>query len=473
LNHNFISRLHKLFLKLHPFHSLIALILVIAVTAIDSRLSPLFFFLIFIIGGILVCNFFHFSLRESAKRIFLTIFSFNIIITIFIYADLNFNKGGVYFGNDDEDYERYAYEALESGFFEYVTIINYFSKKGYGDSSYYYTALVGAMHGLVLKIGLEPHTINPRFLNSFVMGFIGVVAWLFAHLIGLKERTSQLAGYLIGFWPLFVFHSAIIRRDTVFAFLLFLSMYLFASFLDRRTKNSVVKISLFLFSVISVCLLRYGFWAIYMFLFGILLFIKSFDLKLSTRSFLMVVILFAGLIGSSGSDFFNQNFDRSYFELIDKYNYYVNYQSSSSSGVGASLFKLNSWISIPARLVYGSVYPPPIPQTFFSSNIRWLGTVPWFLFFGVLINICYLTIRKNFLYSFNLKVLVYSFLTFYLVINLISFTETQQLMYFPFAIVIILYGIEKNWEKTKSLINVNFLIGLFFTLLYAGLKVIS
>ena len=110
------------------------------------------------------------------------------------------------------------------------------------------------------------------------MGFIGVVAWLFSHLVGLKERTSQLAGYLIGFWPMFVFHSAIIRRDTAFAFLLFLSMYLFASFLDKRTKNSVVKILLFLFSVISVCLLRYGFWAIYIFLFGILLFIKSFDL---------------------------------------------------------------------------------------------------------------------------------------------------------------------------------------------------
>ena len=220
---------------------------------------------------------------------------------------------------------------------------------------------------------MSPHTLNPRFVNSLLLALIGIVAWRFGVLLGFSNAAALLSGYLSGFWPLLVFHSAMVRRDTIFAFFLFLSIYLSASFLQNKSNIRLSKILVFICSVIIVSFLRYGFWAIYLFLFCYILALWYKDTlnkkNLMLKTCLMLLLIFVAFIGLSNSNFFHQNVNASITQMEFYYSNYSEYRGGySEKGIGSLLFRLPVLISFPARLAYASVTPPPIPTTYFLTK---------------------------------------------------------------------------------------------------------
>jgi hypothetical protein len=398
-------------------------------------------------------------------------------MTIIIYGDLIREKGMPYLGSDDVNYEQYAYDAIDSGSIGYAGSLLYFRTQGRFDGSFYYAAFLAAIHGATQSSGMSSHTLNPRFVNSFFLAFIGIVAWRFGVLLGFSNTAAKLSGYLSGFWPLLVFHSAMVRRDTIFAFFLLLSIYLYASFLQNKSNIRLSKVLVFICSVIIVSLLRYGFWAIYLFLFcGILaLWYKD---TLNKRNYMlktcsMLLLIFVVFVGLIKSDLFHKNVNASVAEMGDQYSHYVERRGRySEKGIGSSLFRLPALVGFPARLAYACVAPPPVPTTFLTYNIRWIGTIPWFLCLPILISTIFCAIRSRGGKFIALKTLAASFVTYYVIINLISFTETQQMMYIPFGVLLIMYGLENQTRPLRSSISGMILAGILLTAVYVGLKLV-
>ena len=477
-NHNLIQKFLALFFKASPAIIFLGFCFVVLISLKETALSPFCFAFFLAILGMLICKIlFKSDSHKVATRLFVVVYSFSILMTVIIYGDLIREKGMPYLGSDDVNYEQYAYDAIDSGSIGYVGSLLYFSTQGHSDGSFYYAAFLAALHGTTQSLGMSSHTLNPRFVNSFFLAFIGIVAWRFGVLLGFSNTAAKLSGYLSGFWPLLVFHSAIVRRDTIFAFFLLLSIYLYVSFLQNKSNIGLLKVVVFICSIIIVSLLRYGFWAIYLFLFcGILaLWYKN---TLNKRNYMlktcsMLLLIFVVFFGLSNSDLFHENVNMSVAEMGYQYSWYVNRQANySEKGVGSSLFRLPVLVGFPARLAYASVSPPPIPTTFLTYNIRWISTIPWFLCLPILIRTIFYAMRSRGREFIALKALAASFVTYYMVINLISFTETQQIMYIPFGVLLIMYGLENQTKSLRSSAFVMILIGIMLSASYGGLKLV-
>jgi hypothetical protein len=472
-----IQKLLALFFKASPVIVALAFFSILFLSIYENTFSPMFFALLLGIAGMLICKIVFKKNSRKAMRLFVLVFSFNVLMSIVIYGDVIREKGMPYLGSDDVNYEQYAYDAIDSGSVGYVGSLLYFRTQGHSDGSFYYAAFLAAIHGATQSLNMSSHTLNPRFVNSFFLAFIGIVAWRFGVLLGFSNATAKLSGYLSGFWPLLVFHSAMIRRDTIFAFFLLLSVYLYASFLQNKSNIRLSKVLVFICSVIIVSLLRYGFWAIYLFLFcGILaLWYKG---TLNKRNYMlktcsMLLLMFVVFIGLSKSNLFHRNVNMSVAEMGDQYSSYAKRRASySEKGIGSSLFRLPALVGFPARLAYASVTPPPIPTTFLTYNIRWIGTIPWFLCLPILMRTIFYAMRSRGREFIALKALAASFITYYMVINLISFTETQQMMYIPYGVLLIMYGLENQTRSLHSSISGMILVGILLTAVYVGMKLV-
>ncbi|MBC8484568.1 MAG: hypothetical protein H8D45_00815 [Bacteroidetes bacterium] len=147
-------------------------------------------------------------------------------------------------------------------------------------------------------------------------------------------------------------------------------------------------------------------------------------------------------------------------------------RSSLGGGIGASIFTFSPIISIPLRFAYGFISPPPVPSlSNITGNYYWMGTIPWFLCTPFLLWSIFHAFKRHSSQLLSLKIVVIFFAAFFLVAQLVVFSELHGLGGRLVGVVLIIYGIENYPRPIKNVTSYMVIIGIFFTLCYLGIKI--
>jgi len=459
---NSINIIGFIFLFLAP-------IIVISFSIKEKNISIFLWWMFLYLIGLLIAWLIKENNVQHVLIAFSIVYSISTVAVNFIYNDLEKQNGTPFQVSDDIVYHRNALSAVNYGISGFGDAVYYFYKeKGHKDGSYYYTAFIASIYNQFIKWGFDANPIIPRYLNSFFLGLLGLVVFSFGNLINLSINTAKVSGYVASLWPLLLYHSAIIRRDTIFAFFLLVSLYLIAIFLKKKNNINLFRLLVLFISVLIVSKLRTGFFLIYLILLFITIFLyyKDITIKIVYRFKLVHFLFFAFIVllifhNHITPEFINEN-KKEFFEQFSNYlNRRGNY---SEKGIGSFIFRLPVVLNIPIRLLYASLSPFP-SLTHLSYNIRWLGTIPWFISVPILLRSLVFALKTKEKSYLPIKFLSIAFITYYVVINVVSFTETQQMMYVPLGVLLIFYGIENQKTSLKSIYSINGMI-ILFVLLY-------
>ena len=170
---------------------------------------------------------------------------------------------------------------------------------------------------------------------------------------------------MIGMWPSYVFNSAMVRRDIIFLFFLFLSAYLVTSIFSRKKNTTIGEIFLLLFSIVIVSYLRV-FYGLLLFFIFLLVIIQVY--KKIVRPDNLIVRYLSILLFAISSLFLIQTILPTLVISFDKLTWYYELYSSHRSnillggGILSSIFTYPPIISIPLRFLFSFVSPPPVPN---------------------------------------------------------------------------------------------------------------
>jgi len=383
-----------------------------------------------------------------------------------------------YFGSDDREYDERALSAINEEAFGYTQNVKLYNIliPGYSHASKYYTAIVLTIYQSFKIFGLSITHLLPVYFNSFLVAFTGIVAWRLSILMGMKSTSALFAGLLVGVWPSYVFLSAMIRRDTIFTFFVVLSAYKSASLISNKKKNTIGDFLLLGISIYIVSMFRIHYWILYIFILfslfiGWILHSKNAETFFS-RSFI-ILMLFVLLIAGASSFEIQSDILLSINRIPEYYESYSKWRSNEQhgGGIGSYLFTLPVSLSIPARLIYGQISPPPVPTLKnITFNYYWMGTIIWYFCIPTLIGTVATGLKSKSYDLFSLKVTIIFFLTFMLVAQTIAFSELHGLGGRLLGVVVIVYGLEKQSKSIYSTASYMFIIALFLALSYLSVK---
>ena len=451
--------------------SIFSLILIsIAEVALASFLFSIIFFLIGLI-------FLKISIKQNfkiAKNLFTIIYFLNILLSNAIIGERLLKTGKPYYGSDDKTYEVKSLRLTEFSYVKNINRLEYRSG-GYSHGSKYYTAFMGSFINGMKLIGLNYHYLIFCYFNAMLVALTGAVAFYFAKVTGLKEGTSQLAALMIGMWPSYVFNSAMVRRDTLFIFFLFLSAYLVTSIFSRKKNTTIGEIFLLVFSIVIVSHLRV-FYGLLLFFIFLLVIIQVY--KKIVRPDNLIVRYLSILLFAISSLFLIQTILPTLVIYFDKLTWYYELYSSHRSnillggGILSSIFSYPPIISIPLRFLFSFVSPPPVPNfNMIFENLNWFGTIVWFFLSPYLLWAIYDIYKGKRQIQLEHKIIAIFFIVTFFSGIAIAFSEVHSLAGRLIGVLLIFYGIE-NWSvRLKSVFSFISLFGIYLTCSYLVVKI--
>lgn len=479
-NNGLVEALRSFFPLTFPLVVLLSALLLAIVSLREMVLAPAVFYLFFMLAGIVVCLGFFTKNYHKALKLFVYIFCFNTLFVILLYWAMIHTYGMPYMEESDGyRADQYSHQVLEIDNLSAQGAFLYYLNQGHSSGGWYYIGFIAALYKFTQLIGLDTHTLIPRFFNSLTMALLALLIWRFALLLGCGEKVALLCGYTAGVWPVSVFRSALIRRDAIFAFLLILSVFLFISFLHNKRNIRPLRILAFLFSITAVCILRFGFLVILSGLFTAIFLIWFYggltnkNLIARVLAGMVLIVMLSGVVLVTWrNDYIQQNWSRLEY-VVQGYTERRGGFGEENVGVGRSIFRLPLYISLPLRLGYANIFPPPIPSRFILKNFRWIGTLVWFLCLPILLKTIIYSIFLPSDKYFALKAAALAFITFISIVSLTSFTEGHQLMYLPFGLLLIFYGLERQRVSIKHYAPFMIFCGVMAFGAYASLKFLA
>ena len=398
----------------------------------------------------------------------------NILLSNAIIGERIHKTGKPYYGSDDETYEANALLLTEFSYVKNMKMLDYLSG-GYTHGSKYYTAFMGSFINGIKLIGLNYHYLIFCYLNALFVALTGVVAFSFARLIGLKDGRSELVSLVIGMWPSYVFNSAMIRRDTVFIFFLFLSAYLITSMFSRKKNTTVREIFLLALSITIVSYLRIFYGLLVFFIIFLILIIvyrsivrpNNYLVRYVSISLFTISILFIMRIIMPSMVIY---FDKLawYYELYSL----TRSDTFHGGGILSSIFTYSPIISIPLRFLFSFASPPPVPNfSMIFGNINWFGTIIWFFLSPYLFWALYDIYNKKRREYIEIKIIAIFFIIIFFSGIAIAFSEEHALAGRLLGVLLLFYGLE-NWSVSfKSVFSFLSLFGMYLTCLYLTVKI--
>tara|TARA_B100001250_G_scaffold414603_1_gene454442 strand:- start:2078 stop:3199 length:1122 start_codon:yes stop_codon:yes gene_type:complete len=371
-------------------------------------------------------------------------------------------------GSDDRTYDEVSKLISKNYKYHYFDALKYFWSIGRTDPSYWYTSFLVQIYTILNKFSLEMHTLVPRFINSFCLGLISIIMYSMSKKFELNKLNGICVALLSSLWSTIIWHSSTVRRDT---FILLGLVLLVNGLVGLIQKKYHYKNILFIMlgTGLVLTLRPTNFFIICFTYLGFQFYIiisRYFTKKISIL-ILTLITIFPIII-------LFQVFSNQYTLLLkDLYLYSQKLTNEENQGFSFFIFSQPLILQIPLKLIYANIAPLPIPTlSIITQNIRWVGTLFWLLNLPFLINL----ILKQRNKKNSLEFLLLVFIVLFLSINLSTFTETHQMLYYPFGIILIF--IERN--RLRSMLDIYLnqyrLFGVFSCLigvfLYISLKVL-
>ena len=461
--YNFIFRVIKYYRLLLLFSFLAIIILAV----LEKTMAFLLTYIITLIISLIIISLF--KERNTFKILFLTIFSISTIFTSLVFIEYKYSVGNLYMGEDDKVFDTESRMIASKYDFNLFEAKSFFNGMGSSDASKWYTSFVIQIYGILELFSFEYHTMVPRLLNSFFLGFAGIIIYLIGSSIGLRFENRITSALLSGLWPVILWHSAAVRRDTIILLSIMGLIYGMVKIL-KKTPHLLQNTILSLFSFCIVFALRPSFAIVLMAFFCfyyVISQVKSLSVRLLFASMLLVLAAYPVLLVF-------RMFSKEYMNLLEVLlGYGVLRLSEEGQGLSRIIFSQPLILQVPLKLIYASILPLPIPDFgILTKNIRWIGTFFWLINLPFIFN----AIKHNFRFSNEYRFMVMIFMLLFIVINLSTFTETHQMLYYPLGIIIIFYQREELGpllSKYKSLYNLQVGSVMFIgALTYIFLKII-
>lgn len=359
----------------------------------------------------------------NIKLIFVLSYSSNVITCVILFYILIFTWGDPYWGggSDDLQYENLAKDIVDSN----ISIFNYFEIKKsvipkYHNSSFY-PYVISLLMKFISLFG-DYHTIIPRLLNSMFLAFTAVLVFLASLKLDLTKKISTINAITVSTFPIMMWVSAHVLRDTLISFITFAIFYLWLS------KNSKFQFSIFNLSFISIILisalleLRLGQGILIIMIIFLHFFVNLnknilviFFILLST----IILFFYSGLI-----------LDKIYI-FVDDIQIYREYRTRQE---GLSNYILNLSLlplGIILRFFYLLITPFPSFNNIESSLLS-IGTIVQFYFLPFLFLGIIQSAKDN-----SKRLLLFFFLGLFLSIVIFTFTPRQITQYVPYGIILI------------------------------------
>jgi hypothetical protein len=438
----------------------------------EANFSPFLWLLGFCLIGLLICLVFFERLTGSAIKVFATVLFFNSLFTLLMFFNTTAYYGKPFIGESDAfRHEKYAQQALEAGLGYKETFL--YHTVEHSHKSFYYTGSIAVLYKINSFFGLAKHTLIPRFFNSFCISLLGLLVLKLAPKLGIQWKVAVVCAIFCGCWPLTVYNSAVIRRDALFILQSVLFFYCIFNITSGDWK--IRYISGAIVGLCSINYLRPMFVFLFLGILGIVWISRIYLIKGKNHVYLSRIILFfASVISICGIIYFFVDlsvFQRDLNSFLDQFERYTERRGEESQGLGSGIFRLPLIFSIPMRIAYGFIYPPPIPSPFILDNFRWFGTLFWifclpFLFWSI--NRAFCEGRNQ--YSFFLQATSICFVSIFLIVNITTVTEGHQMTYIPFGLILIFYGIENSSFSIKKHLPLMLSAGILSIISYILLK---
>lgn len=285
------------------------------------------------------------------------------------------------------------------------------------------------------------HTFLPRILNIFLLALTAYYGSLIAFRNSNSTKIRKMTFLSIFFFPVLIFNSSHIFRDTLISFILVYTCYI--SLTNKYSYTSIIKIILLFFMLLN---LRSS-----TFFIGLLMLTINYSntTKINLK-LLFVTSIFLVFIFTYFPTFIDVGFSQ--------YEAYNTLNTKRFGIIGSSIFNLPIYVGLIPRIIY--LIFTPVPN---FSGIHQL-----FLSISALLQVFYF---PYFIYSFkNLRIdvkLKLTFLLFFLGVAITSADFRHVMMYLPFGIIltIISYGsLVRTGFSNKIYYRLLFLLFLFFFL---------
>lgn len=166
------------------------------------------------------------SARSEARalsRLFVTVFSVNLIVAVVLYLLLEARYGVPFLigGTDDRAFHEAGLMLYERGALTPAAARD----ELLGVASYIgYPLVVAWTYAFGDAIG-HLHTMLPRVFNCFMGGLLALLVYRVARAAAYRPGVALGAAYFAGLYPFLVFHNALILRDTIIAVLILTTLY--------------------------------------------------------------------------------------------------------------------------------------------------------------------------------------------------------------------------------------------------------
>ena len=405
------------------YYSLIALLLnSVILLLLSNKISVVCIFLI-------LNNFIHIKFKEDSNLLIL-FFNIGIIICIFFYLYwIEFYGNSYYLGRKSDDWQYDFY--WTEGFIEKYGInlskidehLNSIEPNlGFLHNSKGYVAFIIILRWLSSFFD-GYHTLIPRIVNIFFLLLTAIYSSRISFVYSKSNKIRAITLLSIFFYPVLLFNSVHVFRDSIITFIL---VYIFYLLINPQKKNAATYIV-----IVSLLFVLFNFRvesAIITIFMIIILHLKS-----SFRMILFALIIFfiIGLI------IFREHFDN-LFRLVD---YYSQFNAERMGAIGGKIFSLPILIGLIPRIIYLIFTPVPNFTSFHQlytsiSAILQIISFP-FLFWGIL---------KNKIDSH----LLITFLMFFIGVAISTATFRHVMMYLPFGIIATIISYNTNTVRFLS-----------------------
>lgn len=409
-------------------------------------------------SSLILLGFGYILFRKIERKLFLISFLFNISIAgILAIYYLGLNRVPFIGGGDDELFYTYAVKLSKywlSAFGpEYI----------FGMQYKLYVHLHGFWFDFLNYLGISDYLFfHSILLNCFVGALIGPLSYRIIKKI-FYERFALYSSLLIVFFPLTVFYSATLLRES-FVTVLFLIIVL-VTISDR---NFISKgFILFILLLLSYFLRPAS--AIFMTMFPAGYFVFAAKSRLSRNS---VLLFFTALI-FTGLAFKSQIYDRDIKETQKMYDELAQ-ENSSESSIGMKLTRSGS-VAVRAMSVLYIIYSPVPPPFFIEQRLDFLflslGSSIWYFAFPSLVLFFFLYYKDKEIGKYlNSFMLFFVFSAFIVTFSSADVRHLQPI--YPLSLAFVLYFIKERFEVFKKYMYLYLFIIPFPIALYVIVKFI-
>lgn len=412
----------------------------IAVGVMSLKEATLFPFVVFY-GFLTLGICFSIMLGRGELRLFLFIFSINVLFVLFLYGIYLGRYGVPYFqgGSDDVLFENAARQFVDNfAWYDYRSAMGWYTARLFTGYAY----ILSLFYRVGRVVG-GYHTLAPRFFNSFLLALLVVMVSRAARRdFTLTSWLAVGAGLWLGLAPIAMFVSAHVFRDVLVVGLMFLLLYWWNGLprYDFRMKLAVLLLTPPLFFLLWEIRERSAQMMVLVLVFT--LFSTYWENK-AIRYMSLVSVMVLGIIGfmrlpslSTLLQVYAQQYER-----------YAAYRSAlGAGGLSGPVFAAPFAISAPLRVVYLMISPLPIismevERTWLSVGTLWqIALLPFAGWGG------WVGLHQRRMWSY-----LAAFGIYFLSTALVTFTLRHILMYYPYLVLFTALGVQQYLKSRHAL----------------------